>query len=124
MDQLRDNIEALASDADGAPVIVSDALEDYPWGYEDIRVGSLIRNRLSASTNSTSGSLSASGTVDITLPPYCFYVAVGTTGGIGGPIYIAAGTGTPNVDAPKIKLVNASADNSVNYQVKWRYLNA
>lgn len=45
---LRDNPIAIAQGASGAPAVLSAALQDYPWGGEDVRNGSVGAEKLQA----------------------------------------------------------------------------
>lgn len=121
MDQLRDNIEAIAENASGAPEIVSAALADYGasgWGAEDIRANSLGHSRLSISSGSISGSLNQQQTVTISLPQYYFGLTICSNQDW---IQVRTADATANLAAPKIALFNSDALFASTYDVRWYY---
>jgi len=122
MDQLRDNIEAIAANAGGAPEIVSAALKDYGttgWGGEDIRNATIPRQKLKISSSSTSGSLSQQQTKVINLQAYYFGLTICSNQTW---LQVRATTGTANINAPSISLFNSDAMFSCTYDVRWYYL--
>lgn len=121
MDQLRDNIEAIAENASGAPEIVSAALADYGttgWGAEDIRNASLGHSEFKISTGSASGSLNAQQTVTISLTAYYFGLTICSDQDW---IQVRTADATASRASPKISLFNSDALFASTYDLRWYY---
>lgn len=80
MQDLRDNVSAIASGASGAPDIQAAAIASNAVTTAKIANANVDKNKLKTSTGSATGTVSASSTVSMSHQDYCFAPNIGMAG--------------------------------------------
>jgi hypothetical protein len=123
MNQMMDNLNALAAGTGGAPKIQDAALDGWRWNSADLNHNIITRQKLATTTTAQTGTIAGGGSQLITLPAYCFAWSLIQTGGFGGPFTIQSDEVNPaNADAPKFIIVNEEPTASADFSVAYRYI--
>jgi hypothetical protein len=119
MQNLRDNITAMANGDSGAPSIQTAALANSSVTTVKIPNSNVDKNKLKTSTGSSSGSVSARTSVLFSMQDYCFFPNMGA----GSPIYAMSYGSASAVYTGRFGFYNDSGG-SVSYAVYYRYVTA
>ena len=116
MNNLQNDITALANADSGAPPIVNAALSGLPW----------VRANLTTSTVSLSGNVTAGSGVDISMNAYAFFPMIHCAGAAGTNALRVQGhtTDGASADNPRFRIFNVDSSNDGNYDVDYRYISA
>lgn len=107
--QWRDNCIAIAEGASGAPRVQRAAIQN----------SSINRVKLDTATNSVSGSLGPSQSVNITMNPYSFFPRTTASNSFVRMVAGASGSGS---DQARFRFLNFNANDSETYSAAWRYI--